>query len=95
MNSKQPNDITITIAPGKVIQFQSLEDCLLFAAFTPHDAFKAIYSQAMGIPVEDISTDIQKAMITKENFKRYKALVYRTNLTDGTPLWKAMKRGMR
>lgn len=89
------NDISITISPGKVIQFASLEDCLLFAAFMPHDAFRTVYAQALNVPVDDISPDIQKAMITVENLKKYKALVWRTKLTDGTPLWKAMKRGMR
>lgn len=95
MNSKLPEttDITITIAPGKVIQFQTLEDCLLFAAFTPHDVFKTIYAQALNVPIEEISTDIQKSMITVENLKRFKALVWRTKMTDGTPLWKAMKNG--
>ncbi len=89
----ETTDITITLSPGMVIQFESLEDCLLFAAFMPHDVFKTIYAQALNVPIEEISTDIQKSMITVENLKRFKALVWRTKTTDGTPLWKAMKNG--
>ena len=91
----QTTDITITLSPRYVVQFSCLEDCLLFAAFMPHDAFKTIYAQALNVPIDDISPDIQKAMITVETLKKYQALVWRTKLNDGTPLWKAMRNGTK
>lgn len=83
--------VNANIGPGVSIKFQSVEDCLLFSAtLSSFENFKGVYKSVKG---EEPTEEIYQSFQTKEQYEEFFRMIYRTKLSNGLPLWKAIKKG--